>query len=160
MIEIKVNNLEQLTARLDKLSEGAENLTPLMKKFSGTMQTAVDKNFEAGGRPAWLGIKHRKGTPLNDSGQLKNSIQSFSDRQSAVVGTNVKYAAIHHFGGKTKPHKIKPVFKKGLTFNDGVYKSVDHPGSVIPARPFLQLTPEDEAQLIDDAQSYFQGLIK
>ena len=56
----------------------------------------------------------------------------------ATVGTNEPYAAIHQFGGKA-----------------GRGRKVD-----IPARPFLALTPQDKADILEDIQDYFQRLIK
>ncbi len=66
------------------------------------------------------------------------------------VLSSMPYAAIHEFGGKTKPHLILPRFAKALRFATalsmkGKHKAtayafateVHHPGSVIPARPYL-----------------------
>ncbi|OOF45620.1 phage virion morphogenesis protein [Rodentibacter trehalosifermentans] len=161
MIEIKINNEKEVVALLERVAEGIRYNVPLMRTIAGTMQSAVDQNFEAGGRPKWLGVKSRPdGSPLIDSGALRNSIHASWDNDEAQVGTNLKYAAIHQFGGKTKPHKIKPVTKKALAFGGIVRKSVNHPGSTIQARPFLVLTPQDEADILDDVQHYFQSLMK
>ncbi|MBE2895463.1 phage virion morphogenesis protein [Pasteurellaceae bacterium HPA106] len=161
MIEIKVNNEAELIKALEELAKKTHYNAPLMRKLAGTMQKAVDKNFIAGGRPKWLGVKSRpNGQPLIDTGNLRNSIQASWDNNEAIVGTNVPYAAIHHFGGKTAPHQIKPVFKKALAFGGGVYSAVNHPGSTIPARPFMTLTPRDEQDLLDDVQAYFRKILK
>lgn len=115
MIYVKINNEKELIHALSKLAQHVKYNVPLMRTIAGTMQSAVDQNFEAGGRPAWLGVKGRPdGKPLIDSGALRNSIHSSWDNNEAQVGTNLKYAAIHQFGGKTSPHKIKPVTKKSL----------------------------------------------
>lgn len=55
-----------------------------------------------------------------------NSITSEYDNNSAVVGTNEPYAAIHQFGGKA-----------------GLGRKVQ-----INARPFLVLTEQDEQDLL------------
>lgn len=73
-----------------------------MRKLAGIMHNAVDENFEAEGRPKWLGIKHRQGRVLRDSGALQNSISERADDDTAEVGTNLVYAAIHQFGGEIK----------------------------------------------------------
>lgn len=153
----KISIDASLEKDLEQLYSKVSNLSPLMRSIAGTMQSAVDQNFASGGRPKWLGVK-RGGTPLNDTGVLKNSIQHSSDSKTALVGTNVEYAAIHQFGGKTRPHVIKPRFKKALAFNGMFAKSVNHPGSNIPARPFLQLTAQDENDIIQDVQDYFRTL--
>jgi len=68
------------------------------------------------------------------------------------VGTNVEYAAIQEFGGKTKAHIIRARNKKALAFDwpgapaglkpgkDGKYyfRLVNHPGSLITAQPYLR----------------------
>lgn len=160
MIEIKINNEKEVLDVLARLAEGIRYRAPLMRTIAGTMQSAVDQNFEAGGRPRWLGVKSRpNGSPLIDSGALRNSIRASWENDSAQVGTNLSYAAIHQFGGKTKAHKISPRYKKGLAFGGIVRKSVNHPGSEIPARPFLVLTPQDEADIVDDVQAYFRSII-
>ncbi|EHP39416.1 phage virion morphogenesis protein [Cupriavidus basilensis OR16] len=96
---------------------------------------------------------------LQDTGRLVKSITSYSDANTAVVGTNVVYAAIHNFGGKTKPHVIRPRYKKALSFNGIVRKAVRHPGSDIPARPFLTLTALDEDKILSAVHSYLLGLL-
>ena len=136
-IEIKISNENEVIAQIERLIDGVTNRAPLMRNISGTMYSAVMQNFDAGGRPAWLGLKYRVGKPLTDTGRLRGSISEYSDNDSAVVGTNSIYAAIHNFGGKAgRGHAV-----------------------TIPARPFMVLTPQDEEDIIDDVQTYFQKLI-
>ena len=138
MIEIELTNSEQITQVLEKIADAIKHRTPLMRNIAGTMESAVLQNFEAGGRPEWLGLKYREGKPLVDTGDLMSSIESSYDNDNAIVGTNEAYAAIHQFGGEA-----------------GRSKKVD-----IPARPFLTLTPEDEEDILQDVQDYFQSIIK
>ena len=76
------------------------------------------------------------------------------------MGTNVAYAAIHNFGGQTAAHMIYPRHKKALAWATGAYpvKSVKHPGSRIPARPFMQLTPQDEHELVETVSDYLASV--
>ena len=138
MIEIEVNNAQQIGAILDKLAHAAQDRAPLMRSIAGTMESAVLQNFDVGGRPKWLGLKYRQGTPLVDTENLMNSITSYYDNDSAEVGTNEPYAAIHQFGGKA-----------------GRGRKVD-----IPARPYLVLTPQDEEDILEDVQAYFRSVMK
>ncbi|AUI65203.1 MULTISPECIES: phage virion morphogenesis protein [Glaesserella] len=138
MIEIEINNAEQVRDVLQKIAKATQRRTDLMRNIAGTMESAVLQNFDVGGRPAWLGIKHRKGKLLVDTENLMNSIESAYDNDNAIVGTNVEYAAIHQFGGQAgRGQKVK-----------------------IEARPFLQLTDDDEVDILEDAQDYFARLIK
>ena len=159
MIEIKVENAAAVTA-MERLAAAAKNRVPLMRSLAGIMADAVEENFAQEGRPKWLGIQPNPrrdgGKILQDSGRLAASIVSSSDNDGAVVGTNVKYAAIHQFGGQTRAHIIRPRNKKALAFGGKVVKSVNHPGSNIPARPFLQLTDGDCAEIERKVETYLR----
>ena len=138
MIEIQIDNLFLVQNQIERLSRGeSDNRYLLMRRLAGTMRYAVAQNFKQGGRPEWLALKYRSGIPLNDTGALRQSIDELSDNDTALVGTNMVYAAIHQFGGWAGR-------------NRKVY---------IPARPFLQLTNEDKQDLMDDVQDYFASLI-
>lgn len=137
MIEIEINNAEQIAKVLDDVAKHIQQRIPLMRELAGSMESAVLTNFDVGGRPKWLGIKHRKGKPLVDTENLMGSITSHYDNNSALVGTNVVYAPLHHFGGKA-----------------GRGRKVE-----IPARPFLTLTEQDEGDLLANVQDYFQRLL-
>ena len=138
MIDIEINNAQEVTALLERLAQSTAYRAPLMRSIAGTMESAVLQNFDVGGRPKWLGLKYRQGTPLVDTENLMGSITSDYSNDMATVGTNEPYAAIHQFGGKA-----------------GRGRKVE-----IPARPFLALTPQDEADILEDVQDYFQRLIK
>lgn len=138
MIDIEINNAQEVAIVLERLSQATTHRTPLMRSIAGTMESAVLQNFDVGGRPKWLGLKYRQGTPLVDTENLMGSITSDYTNDTAIVGTNEPYAAIHQFGGKAGRGRK----------------------TTIPARPFLKLTPEDEADIMEDIQAYFQRLIK
>lgn len=138
MIEIKIDNLFVVQNQIERLQQGVENRYQLMRRLSGTMHSAVMMNFRQGGRPPWLGLKYRNGKPLIDSGALRKSISELYDNDTALVGTNLEYAAIHNFGGWAG--RNKKVF--------------------IPQREFFKLTNDDKQDLMDDVQDYFQSLIK
>ena len=138
MIEIQIDNLFVVQNQIERLSRGvSDNRYLLMRRLAGTMRYAVAQNVKQGGRPEWLALKYRSGIPLNDTGALRQSIDELSDNDTALVGTNMVYAAIHQFGGWAGR-------------NRKVY---------IPARPFLQLTNQDKQDLLDDVQDYFASLI-
>ena len=138
MIDIEINNAQEVTALLERLAQSTAHRAPLMRSIAGTMESAVLQNFDVGGRPKWLGLKYRQGTPLVDTENLMGSITSDYSNDMATVGTNEPYAAIHQFGGKAGRGR-----KVGIR-----------------ARPFLILTPQDEADILEDVQGYFQRLIK
>jgi len=144
-IEIKINNKE-IQQLLKKLVEKTENLRPLMKNIAGIMLDSVKDNFEKEGRPEkWekltpVAIKARTkkgywpGRILQMRGELAASIASKYDDNSAVVGTNKAYAAIHQFGGRAgRDKKVK-----------------------IPARPYLNLGDKEKSEISKEVQNYLQ----
>jgi phage gpG-like protein len=84
------------------------------------------------------------------SGALRDSIVAdiAVEREKVVasVGSagDLKYAAIHEYGGKTAAHEILPSKASVLAFAVGgatiFARRVEHPGSVIPERSYLRST--------------------
>ncbi len=137
MIDVRIDNILEVQNQLKRLEDGVENRYLLMRRLSETMHTAVKLNFRYAGRPKWLGLKYRAGKPLTDTGRLKDSFSTMYDNDTALVGTNIVYAAIHNFGGMAgRNRKVR-----------------------IPQREFLTLTDDDKQALMDDVQDYFSGLI-
>lgn len=169
MIEIEFDDRAFVRA-LSNIAALGVNAGPLMAALSEDMHQAVMDNFDAQGRPQWLGLHpgtiaarskrgHWPGKILTETGRLKASIQADSGINYARVGTNEPYAPIHQFGGKTRPHVIRPRNRKALAFGGRVVKSVNHPGSDIPARPFLQLTDPDRVRMLETVSSFLRKLI-
>lgn len=88
------------------------------------------------------------------TGALRRSIffamaESTSDAVKGKVASSgdVRYAAIHEFGGRTPPHIIEPVKAKVLAFMVGgkqvFARRVNHPGSQMPQRSFLRSSLAD-----------------
>lgn len=164
MIESKLDYKPVLDA-LNRAAAGMRNTRPLMRSVAGIMLRAVEDNFAEEGRPKWKDLqpstkltRYKQGTwpgkILQRSGGLAASITQSFDATSAVVGTNKVYAAINQFGGRTKPHVIRPKTKRALSFGGIVVRQVNHPGSNIPARPFLRLTPRDLRDIVDAADVF------
>lgn len=142
-IEIRIDNKTVEEALLNVASK-CEDLRPLMKNIAGIMADAVEENFEQEGRPdkwqelAESTIKHRKKTKhwpgriLQVEGQLATSITTQYDKESAVIGSNLAYAAIHQLGGQAGKGKK----------------------ATIPARPYLNLTGTEFKEIIYDTQKY------
>lgn len=156
MIEFNVD-VNGVQKRINSLLNRLSHREPLMRNLAATMHGAVEDNFMREGRPHWLDLKYPQQANhkiLQGSGRLAASIVERSDNDSATVGTNLEYAAIHQFGGQTRAHVIEPRNKKALAFNGRVVKKVNHPGSTIPARPFLSLTDDDEENIVQDVSDY------
>ncbi|MBK0062392.1 MULTISPECIES: phage virion morphogenesis protein [unclassified Acinetobacter] len=149
----------ELQQKLNHAAQKLSDTTPLMRSLSLSLLNVTEENFAAQGRPAWAALKNPRegGLILQKSGQLAASVTPFHGVDHAGVGSNKVYAAIHHLGGKTKPHIIKPKNKKALAFGGGVYKQVNHPGSNIPARPYLPM--DGNGNLQREAQEEIEDVI-
>lgn len=146
-IEIKIDNKE-VESRLLDLAQRSENLRPLMKNIAGIFAYSTEENFKNEGRPdKWTELsestikqrtknKQWPGMILQVTGQLASSVNTYYDNDSAVIGSNLEYAAIHQLGGQA-----------------GRNKSVE-----IPARPYLQLTPEDFEEILSMTENFLGGL--
>ena len=142
-IEIKIDNKEVESKLLD-LAQKSENLRPLMKNIAGIFAYSTEENFKEEGRPdKWTELsestikqrtknKQWPGMILQISGQLASSVNTYYDDDSAVMGSNLEYAAIHQLGGQA-----------------GKNKSVE-----IPARPYLQLTPDDFEEILSMTENF------
>jgi phage virion morphogenesis protein len=175
MFEVKIES-QAVMGALERIATGVANAAPLMRSIATEMLSQTEANFAAEGRPHWLGLKPstiaertKQGTwpgkiLQRSAGGLAASIEPSSDSDSATIGSNKPYAAIQHFGGKTSPHVIRPREKKALAFGGRVVKQVNHPGSNIPARPYLpidaqgNLQPEAEEAIMGIVNGYLRSL--
>ena len=144
-IEIKIDN-KDVERKLLELAQKGENLRPLMKNIAGIFASATEENFKNEGRPdKWTELseatkkqrtKKKKwpGQILQVSGQLASSISTQYDDESAIIGSNLDYAAIHQLGGQA-----------------GKNKKVE-----IPARPYLKLTDDDFNEILDATKNFLK----
>jgi phage gpG-like protein len=131
--------------------EGLEETSAQIEGYPAALQAALSaKAAELAAALADL-VKSDKlaGAVLNTrSGALSDSIAASvtadADGVLASVGSegDVKYAAIHEYGGKTSAHEILPAKADVLAFLIGgaqhFARRVEHPGSVIPERSYLR----------------------
>lgn len=144
-IEIKIDN-QEVERRLQEIAKKSSNLRPLMKNIAGIFASATEDNFAEEGRPdKWIDLsevtkKQRKkigkypGQILQVTGQLASSVNTYYDDDSAIIGSNLAYAAIHQLGGQA-----------------GKNKKV-----TIPARPYLKLTDDDLEEIMESVEKYIQ----
>lgn len=138
-IEVKIDD-KQLQQALKRFADKTSDLTPLMQNIAGIMEDSVEENFEQEGRPKWqklspVTVKQRRkkgywpGRILQIRGELASSITSDYDSNSAIVGTNKKYAAIHQFGGDARRNKkvkvaARPYLKLGEKETNKINRSI------------------------------------
>lgn len=144
---------EPLKRWLKRAERTAQAHRPMWEDIGEELVQAVQRNFDnqaAGDRPwAPLTAQYRAarpaGTILTVTSRLRNSVTYHASGTAVVISSNVEYAAIHQHGGRTKPHTIRPRRKKALFWPgaDHPVNLVNHPGSDVPARPFLAWTDAD-----------------
>lgn len=169
MIEARLE-YKPVIAAMKRAAAQMGDTRPLMRAVAGIMMRAVEDNFEQQGRPAWVDLhpgtklsRYKEGTwpgkILQRSGQLAASIVRQSNSNTAAVGSNKVYAAIQFLGGQTKPHVIRAKNKRALSFGGIVVRQVNHPGSKIPARNALHMTPRDLRDLVEESARFYNRAI-
>lgn len=157
-------NDREIIAALDRLHAKAGRLGPAFKNIGEELLRSTQDRFAAQIDPdgqrwqaisvASIAAKQLRGHStqiLRQRGYLADTIRYQANESGIRIGTNRIYGAIHQFGGKTKPHLIKPRNKKALSWPGGRHpsKSVKHPGSDIPARPFLGASRQDRDRILE-----------
>ncbi|WP_421793937.1 phage virion morphogenesis protein [Hydrocarboniphaga effusa] len=100
-------------------------------------------------------------SPLEDSGGLYESITGEADDSAATWGSNKEYARIHQEGGTTSPHTIRADQAKALNIPGvGYRRSVKHPGSKIPARPYLGISDANRDEIEAEVRAFFEDLLQ
>ncbi|MCW5666526.1 MAG: phage virion morphogenesis protein [Piscinibacter sp.] len=128
--------------------------------------------------------KEQGGQTLSASARLRRSLTYNAGRDSVAWGTNVRYAAIHQFGGiiraKSGPFLAIPVTDaaraagsprnmEGLSVAQtlkGQFILVDAKGVtqyllrvqvIMPARPFLGVSSSDETTMLNALRAHYDG---
>lgn len=166
---------------LAAIAERIGNTRPVMKMIAEILDDRVSENFlrESGPLGEWPAIKPPKNKTrtnpkiLQDTARLKNSITTTYTNNTAQVGTNVVYAAIHQLGGEINiPARSQQAYfkqrKDGSVGNRFVRKSASNFSQwhtrgahtiEMPARPFLpfangKLQDGLERDILDDLAGY------
>jgi len=180
MITIRITGDEGKKA-LAGISSRMSHPAPVMRVIAGLLEDRVAENFatESGPLGRWPAIKPPKNKArtnpkiLQDTARLKSSITSRHGDNTAEIGTNAVYAAIHQFGGEINipARSQQSYFKQDRRGSVGrlfVRKSASNfaqwhtRGTQIiemPARPFLpfangQLQDGLERDILSDLASF------
>ncbi|SRR6266481_552483 len=153
-MQINVNDKPTQIALKNLTQRILGNPTPLLNIAGNVMRSSVEQTFRDQGSPAgsWpplaaLTARHRTSGHkiLIGKGRLKNSITFRVSGNQLAIGTNLKYAAIHQFGGEAGR---RPPFKKPRGRR-----------ARIPARPYLVFRTEDPQKIADAMQRYIDAQI-
>jgi phage virion morphogenesis protein len=184
LIKVKPVGLEEIDRRINEAVSRGRNMSPLMRGISGIMADSAEANFEAGGRPQWPDLapstkraRAKKGKwpgqiLVVSSAGLAATITPFFTAMSAGVGSNKAYAAIQQLGGEIKQKARKHTlyfhvdektgevgnrFVKEKKSNFSQEAEIGEHTVIIPARPYLQLTPWDIAQIRHATLEFLTG---
>ena len=153
MIEISVSG-DKVVAQLRGVGQQAQDrLLKAMQRLMIDLQRKVKEEKLSG-----QVLQNRTGT-LRRS--INQTVTADGSSITGQVGTNVVYAAIHEFGGKTAPHLIEAKNAAALAFiapwgpgkgpgGLSFFKSVHHPGSQMPERSFLRSALQDMQGQIEE----------
>ena len=150
VISVKVEGLNEIvkkaTDKLNNLQPFWTSVGEYMKKR--TVKECFDKEQSPDGTP-WKPIQ-RDGTILSDTGELKKSVQYKAEPYGVVIGSKLKYARIHQFGGKIK---VTPKMRAFL-HHKGIHLRKNTQFINIPARPYLGVTQEDKTHIAQMMKIY------
>lgn len=128
----------------DELNRILRNLEKKNKELVVKRVAALPSRFEERSLRFYMSVLKVR------SGRLRQSFQNFLRKQGGgrfILGlrSDVEYAAIQHYGGKTPPHDIFPRRKKALYWPGARHpvKHVKHPGSNIRAKHFFSKPMQD-----------------
>jgi len=180
-IEIKVD-LRQVKEKIANLSELLKNKKGILRSVGEEIRESVRDRIRSGGpapdgtpwqplSPSYLLVKKGKGI-LMESNQLIEQLSLELTEDSVTIGSNKVYARIHQLGGviKHKPHtreirlrtvKGKTRFAKKSHKNArSVLANLPTRTTTIPARPYLGVSPADEATIKKIVESQIENALK
>jgi len=152
-LEIKINDraLQRLVERARQVLGRRPSFKPLLNAIGLEMVTSTQRRFETGIAPdgtRWarsLAALRESRQTLIKTARLRDSITYNATSADVEVGTNVEYAGVHQTGARTRPHTIAARRARALAIPGiGYRRRVNHPGSTIPARPFLGVSAQDQ----------------
>jgi len=140
-VEIQMDGLKK---RINTIRKRAKNANPITQKVSILMYKDINDHFkkESGPRSGWKPLKYRTGRALQDTGDLRKSVQASNTKDSATVSAGndeVDYAAAQNFGAN-----ITNGFGKGISFK-------------VPARKFLWISKDTKTNIKKILGRFFIG---
>jgi phage virion morphogenesis protein len=149
MLELTLDGLSLGEQRLAAIRAGLVDLQPLFTDLAAVAESQTRRRIESerespsGIRwqdwsPGYAKTRHGGQSLLQGSGNLLDSLTRFADKHSGGVGTNLKYARIHQFGGTA-----------GM-----------RPGpAAIPARPYLGFSEDNLDEIRAICNDYLDNLL-
>lgn len=145
------------------LRKGTEDLTRALMNAGNLLVGMIQHQMMAGASPdgtPFVPLKSRVGVPLSDTGQhIRNRINAQMEGENSVLvgmfdSESNKIGRVHQFGAT-----IRPVRAKYLRWKDarGWHRAKQ---VTIPARPFMPISPNGEADLPQEWVDDIVGVIR
>lgn len=148
-ITVKVEGERRVEQYLAKLRKVADDNSPIWREIGEILHDGVMERFDREQAPdgtAWQKswrAKMQGGKTLQNTGRLRDSVQMVVQGSSVKIKTNVKYARTMQFGATIRAKGGGYLTFKTPTGGWAKVRSV-----VIPARPFLGMSRDDEQGII------------
>ena len=151
--------LREMTKKVRR-ALGKADTQELLATIGSEIVATTNRRFEAGKDPnggKWpvsLGAREENRKTLIKTGRLLDSYTREVGHDSVEVGSNAKYAAIHHFGGVIRAKNAGALrFRIGESF-------VMKKAVTMPARPALGLNGEDEDHIMETTEDWIAGFVR
>ena len=159
---IQFHGQEKITEWLNKVLKQAGDHTKLMHNIGSILEHNTKQRINTGigtddkpWQKSWR-ARMQGGTTLRDTSRLYNSIKYtvLDGGKRVVVGTNVFYAPVMHFGAT-----IKAKSGKYLKFKTTMGGWAQIQSVIIPARPFLGMSIDDSQEVLFEIEEYLLELL-
>ena len=159
---IQFHGQEKITEWLNKVLRQAGDHSSLMQNLGALLvkntRERIDTGIGTDDKPwqkSWR-AKMQGGTTLKNNSVLYNSItyNVLDGGKRIVLGTNVKYAPVMHFGAT-----IRAKTGKYLKFKTTMGGWAQIQSVIIPPRPFLGMLVDDSQEVLFEIEEYLLELL-
>ena len=159
---IQFHDQEKITEWLNKVLKQAGDHSKLMHNIGSVLEHNTKQRINTGigtddkpWQKSWR-AKMQGGTTLRDTSRLYNSIKYTvpDGGKRVVVGTNVFYAPVMHYGAT-----IRAKTGKYLKFKTTMGGWAQIQSVIIPPRPFLGMSVDDSQEVLFEIEEYLLELL-
>lgn len=160
--KIQFHGQEKITEWLNKVLKQAGDHSKLMHNIGSVLEHNTKQRINTGigtddkpWQKSWR-AKMQGGTTLRDTSRLYNSIKYtvLDGGKRVVVGTNVFYAPVMHYGAT-----IRAKTGKYLKFKTTMGGWAQIQSVIIPPRPFLGMSVDDSQEVLFEIEEYLLELL-
>lgn len=159
---VQFHGQEKITQWLNRVLKQAGDHSKLMHNIGSVLEHNTKQRINTGigtddkpWQKSWR-AKLQGGTTLRDTSRLYNSIKYtvLDGGKRVIVGTNVFYAPVMHYGAT-----IRAKTGKYLKFKTTMGGWAQIQSVIIPARPFLGMSVDDSQEILFEIEEYLLELL-